>query len=276
MFVLGMAFIDLFIGGFVLPMRFLSAYGSPLTAKLCTALTVGECCAMAAVIYAVVFMIYTRLYSLQQPTPDIRRHVLVLLLILSWLCLFLFYGIPFMINYSSYLLIIVSKTSNMTSYCTTYTTSIYRPSWMAYTEIAVIYAVPLLLVTMGLVLLAQHLCRPRPKKLEPAEKKLYNREQRMTWHVFLLGATFICLWLPWIIIRIVIIFENTPAIQRALQFTYYVLIVKSVVFPILYAATNASFRGSFAIYRHRRIVMNNRVWAMHDPGRISTQRQRGY
>ncbi|CAF4915508.1 unnamed protein product, partial [Rotaria sp. Silwood1] len=67
MFILGMAFIDLFIGGFVLPMRFISAYGNPLTQKLCVALRIGESCALAAVIYAILFMIYTRLYSLKQP-----------------------------------------------------------------------------------------------------------------------------------------------------------------------------------------------------------------
>ena len=139
MFVLGMAFIDLFIGGFVLPMRFISAYGSPLTPKLCAALGIGESCALAAVIYAILFMIYTRLYSLKQPPPNVHRRYLILVLLTSWVILFLFYGIPFMTNYSSYLITITSSTSNITSYCTTYTTSIYHPPWMAYTEIGVIY-----------------------------------------------------------------------------------------------------------------------------------------
>ena len=124
MFVLGMAFIDLFIGGFVLPMRFISAYGNPLTDKLCAALAVGESCAIAAVIYTIVFMIYTRLYNLKHPTTYIHRRFLVLLLLVSWLVFFLFYGIPFITNYPSYLITLVSATSNVTSYCTTYTTSI--------------------------------------------------------------------------------------------------------------------------------------------------------
>src|SRR5271163_1690660 len=65
-FVLGMALIDLFIGSFILPMRFVSAYGSPLTSKLCAALTIGESCALASVIYAILFMVYTRLYDLKK------------------------------------------------------------------------------------------------------------------------------------------------------------------------------------------------------------------
>ncbi|UJR30135.1 hypothetical protein I4U23_017676 [Adineta vaga] len=275
-FVLGMAFIDLFIGGFVLPMRFISAYGSSLTAKLCAALAVGESCAMAAVIYAIIFMIYTRLYNLKKPTTYIHRRFLITLLLLSWIILFLFYGIPFMTNYTSYLLIVTSTTSNLTTYCTTYTTSVFRPLWMSYTEIGVIYGLPLLFILIGLIFLTRHLCQRRPRKLEVNERKIYNNERKMTWHVFLIGATFLCLWFPWITLRIITIFYNTHEIQRALQFAYYVLILKCVIFPLLYASTNASFRGSFAIYRHRRIVMNNRVWALQGPRRDSTQRHRGY
>jgi hypothetical protein len=276
MFVLGMAFIDLFIGGFVLPMRFISAYGSPLTPKLCAALGIGESCAMAAVIYAIFFMIYTRLYSLKQPPPVIHRRYLLLLLLTSWAVLFLFYGIPFMTNYSSYLLTITSTTSNTTSYCTTYTTSIYHPPWMAYTEIGIIYSLPLIFIFIGLIYLIHNLCQRRPRRLELAERKMYIQQQQMTWHVFLLGITFICLWLPWISIRILIIFYNTNEIQNALQITYYILILKSVFFPVLYASTNTAFRGSFAIYRHQRIVMNNRVWTTADAYAHVVQRRRGY
>jgi len=277
MFVLGMAFIDLFIGGFVLPMRFISAYGSPLTPKLCAALGVGESCAMAAVIYAILFMIYTRIYSLKDILVDIhRRYLILLLLLLSWIILFLFYGIPFMTNYSSYLVTITSTISNSTSYCTTYTSSIYHPPWMAYTEIAMIYSLPLIFIFMGTIYLLYNLCQRRPRRLELGERKLYLEERQMTRHVFILSITFIFLWLPWISIRILLIFNNIPSIQRALQITYYILILKSVLFPILYASTNASFRGSFAIYRHRRIVMNTRVWTVHHNLGYSLQRHRGY
>ncbi|CAF1651114.1 unnamed protein product [Adineta ricciae] len=271
-----MAFIDLFIGGFVLPMRFISAYGNPLTDKLCAALAVGESCAIAAVIYTIAFMIYTRLYNLKHPTTYIHRRFLILLLLVSWLVFFLFYGIPFITNYPSYLIILVSTTSNTTSYCTTYTTSIYHPLWMAYTEIGVIYGLPLFVIVIGLILLMKELCKRRPRKLEAPERKMYNNERKMTWHVFLLGATFVCLWFPWITVRIVIIFYNTHTIQRTLQITYYILTLKCVLFPLLYASTNASFRGSFAIYRHQRIVLNNRVWAVHNPNRQLTQYHRGY
>jgi hypothetical protein len=276
MFVLGMAFIDLFIGGFVLPMRFISAYGSPLTPKLCAALAIGESCAIAAVIYAIVFMIYTRLYNLKQPTRNIHRGFVLLLLLSSWIIFFLFYGIPFMTNYSSYLLTITSTTSNTTSYCTTYTTSIYHPLWMAYIEIGIIYSLPMLCIFVGLIYLLHNLCQPRPRKLEFAKRKIYIKQRQITWHVFLLGITFVCLWLSWIIIRIVIIFDNTYHIQRTLQITYYILIFKSLLFPIIYAATNASFRGTFAIYRHKRITINNVVWLKNQQVGYSTQRPRGY
>ena len=276
MFVLGMALIDLYFGGFVLPMRFISAYGSPLTQKLCAALAIGESSAMGAAIYAILFMIYTRLYDLQQPQPDIRRRYLILLLFSSWIALFLFYGIPFMINYSSYLLAITSPTLNTTSYCTTYTTSVYRPPWMAYTEIGAIYSIPILFIVIGLICLIRYLCQARPRRLEIAERKIYVQQRQMTWHVFLLGLTFLLFWLPWISMRIVIIFYSTRTLRRVLQITYYILVLKSVLFPILYAATNTAFRGSFAIYRHERIIMNNRVWSIHDHFGDSLQRRRGY
>jgi hypothetical protein len=273
-FVLGMAFIDLFIGGFVLPMRFLSAYGSPLTPKLCAALGIGESCAIAAVIYAILFMIYTRLYSLKQFVEDIRHRYLIILLFLSWIILFLFYGIPFMTNYSSYLIIIT--TSNSTSYCTTYTTSISHPIWMSYTEIGIIYSLPLILILIGTIYLLYYLCQRRTRRFELGERKIYRQQRKMTWHVFVLSITFILLWLPWISIRILIIFYNIPIIQRALQIAYYILILKSAIFPILYASTNASFRGSFAIYRRQRIAMNNRVWTVNNNLEHSLERRRGY
>jgi hypothetical protein len=276
MYVLGMAFIDLFIGGFVLPMRFLSAYGSPLTPKLCAALGIGESCALAAVIYAILFMIYTRLYSLKQPKKEIHRRYLIILLLSSWIILFLFYGIPFMTNYSSYLITITSETSNSTSYCTTYTSSIYHPLWMAYTEIVAIYFIPLTCILIGIIYLLYVLCQKRPKGLKFEEKKTYREQQQMTWHIFLLSITFIFLWLPWISIRILIIFDNIPIIQRALQIAYYILILKSVFFPILYASTNTAFRGSFAIYRHQRITMNNRVWTVDGQAVHAIKRRRGY
>ncbi|CAF4317204.1 unnamed protein product, partial [Adineta steineri] len=176
------------------------------------------------------------------------------------IAIFLFYGIPLMINSSSYLLIITSSSSNITSYCTTYTTSIYHPLWMVYTEIGLIYSIPLLFNFIGLLFLLHNLCQKRPRGLDAIERKHYVEKKKMTWHVIVLSLTFICLWLPWITIRILIIFDNTKQIQRALQIAYYVLILKSVLFPILYAATNSSFRGSFAIYKHKRITINNRVW----------------
>ena len=271
-----MAFIDLFIGSFVLPMRFVSAYGSPLTSKLCAALAIGESCAMAAVIYAILFMLYTRIYSLKRVSKTIHRRYLIMTLLSSWVIFFLCYGTPFMVNYSEYLVALKSTTSNSTSYCTTYTTSIYHPPWMSYTEIGIIYFIPITLILIGLIYLLHRLCKRQPRRFEIGEKKIYIQERQMTWHVFILGIVFIFLWLPWISIRILIIFHNIPTIQRALQITYYILILKSALFPILYASTNASFRGSFAIYRHERIKMNNRVWATNYDIDGSLQRRRGY
>ncbi|CAF5127207.1 unnamed protein product, partial [Rotaria sp. Silwood1] len=226
------------------------SYGNPLTQKLCVALRIGESCALAAVIYAILFMIYTRLYSLKQPSLNIRRRYPLLLLIISWIILFLFYGIPFMTTYSSYLLPTTSTASNTTSYCTTYATSIYHAPWMAYTEIGIIYSLPLIFIFIGLIYLLQYLCQPQPRQ--------YN--------IFFL-------WLPWISIRILIIFLHIYAIQHALQITYYILILKSLIFPLIYASTNASFRGSFAIYRHQRVIMNARVWTINEH---SIQHHRGY
>jgi hypothetical protein len=256
-----MAFIDLFIGGFVLPMRFLSAYVNPLTSRLCVALSVGESCAIASVIYSILLMVYTRLYSIKQTSINIQRRYLIIILLASWIIFFLFYGIPFIINDSSFLL--TMTTSNMTSYCTTYTTSIYHPLWMSYTEIGMIYSVPFLLILIGLCFLMPHLCQPRPRKLDFIQRKSYLEQKQMTRHVVILSLTFLLLWLPWIIIRVVFIFQNTKQIQRALQISYYILILKSVFFPLLYASTNSSFRGSFAIYRHKRITTNNRLWTVH-------------
>jgi hypothetical protein len=105
---------------------------------------------------------------------------------------------------------------------------------------------------------------------------MFIEQRQMTWHVFLLGITFICLWVPWISVRIIIIFYNTNQIQRVLQITYYILVLKSVFFPLLYASTNAAFRGSFAIYRHQRVTMNNRVWTINDAYVDALQRRRGY
>jgi hypothetical protein len=258
-----MAFIDLFIGSFVLPMRFISAYGNPLTSKLCAALSIGESCALASVIYSIVFMVYTRLYDLKKPSIKIHRRYLIIILLTSWIIFFLFYGIPFMTNYSSYLVTIKSSTSNITSYCATYTASIYHPPWMAYIEIVIIYSVPFLSIFIGLYFLIHHLRQRRPKGLDLIQRKYYLEQKKMTWHVVILSLTFSFLWLPWIIFRIIIIFQNTKQIQQALQITYYILIFKSVIFPILYASTNSAFRGSFAIYRHKRITMNTRVWTVN-------------
>jgi hypothetical protein len=259
-----MAFIDLFIGSFVLPMRFLSAYGSPLTSKLCTALFIGESCALASVIYAIFFMVYTRLYDLKQASMHIHRRYLIIILLTSWIIFFLFYGIPFMTNYSNYLLTTIISSSNVTYYCKTYTTSIYHPPWMAYTEIGIIYSIPFLTIFIGLCFLIHHLCQPKPRKRDLTQWKYYLEQKQMTRHVVILSITFLFLCLPWVIFRIIIIFENTQQIRHILQITYYILIFKSVVFPILYASTNSSFRGSFAIYRKKRITVNNRVWTVNE------------
>jgi len=258
-----MAFIDLFIGSFVLPMRFVSAYGSSLTSKLCAALTIGESCALASVIYSILFMVYTRLYDLKKSSIVIRRRYLLIILLTSWIILFLFYGIPFMTKYSSYLITLTSSTSN-TTYCTTYTTSIYHPPWMAYTEIGIIYSIPFLLIFIGLHFLLRHLWQSRPRRLDLIQRRYFSEQKQMTRHVVILSLTFIFLWLPWIIIRIIITFQNTIQIQQALQITYYILILKCVIFPMLYASTNASFRGSFAIYRHKRITTNTHVWTTNE------------
>lgn len=276
MFVLGMAFIDLVIGGFVLPMRFISAYGSPLTSQLCTALIIGESCALAAMIYAILLMIYTRLYSFKKDTKAIRRRYLIFFILTSWIILFLFYGIPFIINHSSYLVTLQDADTNATLYCRTYTASISHPPWMSYAEIGAIFFIPLVFITIGTGFLLKKLCEKQMSRVGSSERKAYQQERQMTWHVFALSGTFLGLWLPWISIRIVIIFHNIPLIQRLLQITYYVLLLKCVLFPILYASTNSAFRGSFAIYRHRRIVMNNRVWAANDNTIYSLQRIRGY
>jgi hypothetical protein len=181
-----------------------------------------------------------------------------------------------MTNYSSYLVTVTSTTSNSTSYCTTYTSSIYHPPWMAYTEIAAIYVIPLTCISIGILYLLYILCQKRPSGLKFEEKRAYREQRQMTWHVFLLSITFMFLWLPWISIRILIIFDNITTIQRILQITYYILILKSVLFPILYASTNAAFRGSFALYRHHRITLNNRVWTVDTNAAYTVQRFRGY
>ncbi|CAF1003164.1 unnamed protein product [Adineta ricciae] len=263
MFVLGMAFVDLFIGSFVLPMRFISAYDKPLTSRLCAALTIGESCSIACIIYNILFMIFVRLYNLKKAFQPIRRRYIIILLLTIWLSLFVFYGIPFMINSSSYLLTVTSSTTNQTSFCTTYATSIHHPLWMSYAEIGLIFSFPLLCIFLGNTFLIRHLCQRRPRRLDSIDRREYLVAKKMTWHVLSLSLAFLCLCLPWISIRILIIFVNTKTIQRTLQITYYFLIVKCVVFPILYAATNASFRGSFAMYRHKRITTNNRVWTVH-------------
>ena len=260
-----MALIDLFIGGFVLPMRYLSNYGSPLTSKLCAALTIGESCALGLVIYTVTFMIYARLYDLKRPSAHIRQHYPLIFSIVASLALFVFYGIPFMANYTTYLLRVVSTASNATMYCSTYMLSVYRPSWMSYIEIGAIYVVPFLSNSIGLACLVRCLHQPKPGRMNVQERKQYKTQRQTTWHVLLLGSTFLFLWLPWVTIRILVVFHNIRSIQRALQISYYVLMFKSVLFPILYAASNSNFRCSFAIYRHKRITMNNRVWTLNGP-----------
>jgi hypothetical protein len=276
MFVLGMALVDLFIGGFVLPMRFIGAYGNPLTLNLCSALAIGESCAMAAVIYGILSMIYTRLYDITQVNSNIRRRSLIILLLSTWTVLLLFYGIPFLVNYSSYGIATTSTISNITTYCSTYITSVYRPSWMAYTEIGMIYSCPVLLIVIGLIGLSRHLCQARPKRMEVIQRRMYREQRQMTWHVLLLGVTFLLLCLPWISVRILTIFWTTQTMQRALQITYYILIIKSAVFPILYASTNTAFRGSFAIYRHKRITINSRTWAVNVNSSSSIHHRHGY
>ena len=248
--------IDLLIGGLVLPLRFLSAYGNPFRWKLCATLIVGEAWAFASVICVLVVMIYTRLYTLKRPEQVICRRYLMLVLIIFWISLFLFYGIPFIIHGEEYL----SPVSNQISYCRPYIRSVVHPLWMAHTEIGIVYWFPFGCMAVGLSFLLHSLCQARPKGLSCLERKQYKEQRQMTWHVFLLGAVFVFLWTPWMTVRTVITFYHTRAMERALQITYYILIFKSILFPLLYAASNASFRGSFAIYRHRRITMNNRVW----------------
>lgn len=147
-----MAFIDLFIGCCVLPMRFVSAYGNPFTSKLCAGLAIGESFALASIIYLISFMMLIRIYDLRKSSNYIKRRYLILIILLLWLILFLFYGIPFLTNYSNYFTNIPSS-SNETSYCITYIKSIYHPPWMAYTEIVIIYSIPLLCICTSLVFL---------------------------------------------------------------------------------------------------------------------------
>jgi hypothetical protein len=264
MYVLGMSFIDLFIGSFVLPLRFVNAFVNPLSPKLCTALYIGEVCAMGSVIYAITFMIYTRLYALKSPSSNIHCRYPIILLITSWIILFLFYGIPFMTNYFT---LITSTGLNVTDYCKTYSSSISHPPWMSYTEIGMIYFCPFLCIAIGLRFLIHHLYQPKPLRLDINQRKCYLERKQLTRHVVILTLTFILLWLPWIIIRIIFIFYNPTQIRNALQITYYILLLKCALFPILYASTNSSFRCSFAIYRHTRITTNNRIWTINEPCR---------
>ena len=257
-----MAFIDLFIGSFVLPLRYINAYRSPLTSKLCTTLGIGESCALSAMIYTIVLMIYIRLYNLKRSTFIIHHCYIILLLLSSCLILCLFYGIPFMAYYSTYPLSSIKfSTSNTTTYCTTYPISIYHGTWMSYLEIGIIYIVPIILIWIGLVVLLCHLCQSKPRHLKFIERKIDLERRQMTWHVFLLSFTFVLLCLPWISIRInIIIVHSSLQFRRILQITYYILLLRSALFPIIYASTNPSFRGSFAVYRHQRTTMNNLVW----------------
>ena len=206
-------------------------------------------------------MVYTRLFNLHWPNKRIPRHYLILLLIASWLIFVLFYVIP-LLNTSSEDLR-MRTTGNVTSYCSTYATSIAHPLWMNYVELIMIYLIPLSLILLGLIFLGKSFCQVKPKGLDLIQRKSYLERKKMTRHVLILSSTFLLLWLPWIILRIIFIWSNTKSIQHALQITYYILIVKCFIFPILYASTNASFRGSFAIYRHKRITMNNRVWTIN-------------
>lgn len=239
-------------------MRFLSAYGNPFTWKRCATLIVSEAWTFASVVYVLVLMIFTRLYNLMQPGQTIRRRYLMLVLVISWICLFLFYAIPFIARGEEYL------TPISALYCGTYVHSVFHPLWMAYTEMGVVYWFPFGCMAVGLSVLLHSLCQSRPKGLNFDERKQYKDRRQMTWHVFLLGTAFLILWVPWMTLRTVINFHQTRKIQHALQITYYILIFKSILFPLLYASSNASFRGSFAIYRHRRITMNNRVWTINE------------
>ncbi|CAF1196945.1 unnamed protein product [Didymodactylos carnosus] len=259
-FILAMSFIDLFIGSFVLPMRFMSAYsGQSMTSHLCIALVIGENCAMAAVLYAIGLLNCVRIYEIFGRTSSTitKRSLIVIIILLSWIIFFLFYGIPYMTNYSNYLR--TTSSNNITHYCVSYMTSIYHPKWMEIIEVIVIFGIPILLTLTSIAYLTRLLCKPRPKfqKTEKIEKKKYQEYVQITWHVYILSFTFLSLWLPWIILKITLFFIYTYPIQQALQITYYILIFKCVLFPLIYAATNPSFRGTFAIYKHRRVLMSN-------------------
>lgn len=267
-----MTLIDLLIGGFILPVRYINTYGNPLHKNFCVALVIGESCAMAEIIYSILLMIFTRIYDLKSSTQEIRRRTLFFMLILFWLIFFVFYGVPFILQQSNYLIEKHTSASNVTSYCENYNTSINHPLWMMYIEIVFIYSIPTFLICYGNIRLIQNLCEKPPRKMEQGEYKKYLFRRQMTWHVFLLSIAFLVLWLPWVSIRILITFETTRTIRLVLRIFYYVFTFKSVLFPILYASTNSSFRGSFAIYRHYRIKMNNRVWSVHDNFGYSNQR----
>ncbi|CAF1278901.1 unnamed protein product [Didymodactylos carnosus] len=264
-FILSMAFIDLFIGSFVLPVRYMSVYsGQSINSRLCAALAIGESCAIAAVLYTIGILNFMRIYeTFSQASLSVKRLLITAIILLTWIIFFLFYGIPYMTNYSSYLQTITSN--NITEFCVHYTVGTYHPKWMEITEMIVVYVIPMLLILTSTGYLTRLLCIPRPKfqKTEKTERKKYQESVQTTWHVYILSLTLLCLWLPWIILRIMSFFYINQ-IQQALQITYYILIFKCVLFPLMYAGTNPSFRGSFALYRHKRVVMNNRVWVMNE------------
>ncbi|CAF2071670.1 unnamed protein product [Rotaria magnacalcarata] len=148
------------IGGFVLPMRFQSTYGSLLTSKLCAVLAIG-------------FMIYTRLYYLKNASTSFHRRYLIILLLVSWVASFIFYGIPFMTNNSIDHFKVVSPITNSVFYCTKYTISIHLSNSMVYTEIGIMYSLPFLCIFIGLLFLIRHLCQSKPIRLDKIQRKEY-------------------------------------------------------------------------------------------------------
>jgi Kef-type K+ transport system membrane component KefB len=111
LFILSLILIDLCIDSLLLTLHVLSAGGNPLTWKFCVTLIISEAWAFASVIYLLVPMIWTRLYNLKWAEQMVRRRYLMLVLIIAWICLFHFYGIPFLSRRDEYLSPIIKQTA---------------------------------------------------------------------------------------------------------------------------------------------------------------------
>lgn len=254
LFVLALALIDFLIGILVLPLRFYRNDKKSISSTLCLILKIADSWAFSASVYTVLLMTLLYVCTWKSTLKNIRCLYIILLIATLWIHLLLLYTIPILAESQNLLKTAQSTQNDGTVYCATFLDSISRPSLMFYFEVGLLYTIPCLFISFELIYLMELIFKQKNRQNQINTRQPYRQHRSMHKHVFFIGLVFILFWLPWATLRTLHGFNLMNQNRSGVKIAYYIFMLKSIISPIVYASTNSSFRFSFAVYRHKRVI----------------------